>query len=114
MSNKGILPILWSLYRNHDNLLPAYFEPRDGFVRKPLLSREGANIRLPNGIETAGDYVAEGHIWQAYCPLPNLQGNYPVIGGWIVGDEAVGMGIRESDGLISDNQSRFVPHVMAK
>lgn len=114
LSNKGILPILWSLYPNHDNLLPAYFEPRDGFVRKPLLSREGANISLPNGIETEGNYGEEGYIWQAFCPLPNLQGNYPVIGGWVVGDEAVGMGIRESDGLISTNLSRFVPHVMAR
>ena len=49
LSNKGILPILWQLYPNHPNLLAAY---KDGpralheYVRKPLLSREGANVEI--------------------------------------------------------------------
>ena len=36
--------------------------------------------------------------------------NYPVIGSWIVGDEAAGIGIRESTQQITTNTSRFVPH----
>lgn len=56
LSNKGILPLLWEMFPNHPNLLPAFFEddPRaaelgSSYVRKPLLSREGANVRLVSG-----------------------------------------------------------------
>ncbi len=50
LSNKGILPILWQLYPNHELLLEAHFDTapttlRD-YVRKPLYSREGANITI--------------------------------------------------------------------
>ena len=44
-----LLPILWELFPDHPNLLPAYFEPGripGDFVKKPLLSREGANITM--------------------------------------------------------------------
>jgi len=43
--------------------------------------------------------------------VPQLDGNYPVIGSWVVDGTAHGMGIRESDGPITDNLSRFVPHM---
>src|SRR6185437_7949000 len=53
LSNKGILPLLWEMFRGHPNLLPAFFEDEpeaaslgDSFVRKPLFSREGANVTL--------------------------------------------------------------------
>jgi glutathionylspermidine synthase len=35
-----------------------------------------------------------------------------VLGSWLVADEPAGLGIRESDGLITDSCSRFVPHVI--
>lgn len=79
-----------------------------------ILSRKEANIRLPNNLETEGDYGEKGYVWQAFCLLPNAQGNYPVISGWVIGDEAVGIGIHKSVRLISTNMSHFVPHVMAK
>ena len=47
---------------------------------------------------------------RAYSALPDFNGNYPVIGSWIVGDEAAGMGIRENTQRITTNTSRFVPH----
>jgi glutathionylspermidine synthase len=34
-----------------------------------------------------------------------------VIGSWVVGGEACGMGIREDSGLVTRNTSRFVPHL---
>ncbi|RYG28768.1 hypothetical protein EON81_27950, partial [bacterium] len=34
-----------------------------------------------------------------------------VIGSWVVGGEARGIGIRESKSLITDNTSQFVPHL---
>ena len=56
LSNKGILPLLWAMFPGHPNLLPAYFEDDAkaaelgaSYVRKPLYSREGANIDLVVG-----------------------------------------------------------------
>jgi glutathionylspermidine synthase len=114
-SNKAILPILWQLYPNHPNLLPAYFEPHSSsYIKKPKLSREGANIAVVQNnaviLATAGDYGEEGFIYQDIASIPNIDGNYPIIGSWIIGGEAAGMGIRESKSMITDNLSRFVPH----
>ncbi len=116
LSSKGILPILWELYPGHPLLLEAYFDDPGGMeehVRKPLFSREGANVTMTsrNGtLETGGDYGGEGHIFQALASLPNFDGHYPVLGSWIIGDAACGMGIRESRTPITGNESCFVPH----
>lgn len=126
LSNKGILPILWDLNPDHKNLLPSYFEsqaPSDflewDHVRKPLLSREGANVAIRHGGLTGGGvieqrdgmYGEEGYVVQKLSPLPNFDDNYPVIGSWVIGGESAGMGIRESSTMITDNLSRFVPHL---
>ena len=119
LSNKAILPILWELYPNCPYLLPAYFENDrlTEYVKKPILSREGANIELVRGREivqqTDGEYGEEGHIYQQLFTLPDFDGNYPVIGSWIIGQEAAGMGIRESNTLVTDNLSRFIPHYIS-
>ncbi len=120
LSNKAILPILWQLFPNHPNLLAAYFEPQkfaSDFVKKPLLSREGANIEITSSqgnVTTTGDYGAEGFVYQAYHPVPNFSANgvenHMVVGSWIVGDEAAGIGIREDESPITKNTSRFLPH----
>lgn len=39
-------------------------------------------------------------------------GRYPVIGSWIIGGEAVGIGIRENRMEVTDNLSEFVPHII--
>ncbi|HTI89158.1 MAG TPA: glutathionylspermidine synthase family protein, partial [Puia sp.] len=116
LSNNAILPVLWELYPDCPWLLPAYFESgrlRD-YVRKPILSREGANIQIVQGNsvlqQTEGEYGSEGYVYQEFFPLPDLDGNHPVIGSWIIGQEPAGMGIRESESLVTDNLSRFVPH----
>jgi len=117
-SNKGLLAILWEMYPNDPLLLPAYLDgPRDlkDFVRKPLLGREGANITLVKDGEkqqTYGQYGAEGWLYQAAAPIPCLDGNYPVIGSWIIADQGpAGMGLRESSTPVTTNTSRFVPHL---
>ena len=116
-SNKGILAILWELFPGHPNLLKAHLGEPDGmaeFVKKPLLSREGANVTrvtTAGQLSTSGDYGEEGYVYQAIAPIPNCGGHYPVLGCWVVDGQAAGMGIRESDGLITDNLSRFVPHL---
>jgi glutathionylspermidine synthase len=117
-SNKGLLAILWEMYPGDQLLLPAYLDgPRDlsDYVRKPLLGREGANVMLVRAGETQhtyGPYGGEGFVYQGMAPIPNLDGNYPVLGSWIIADQGpAGMGIRESDTLVTTNTSRFVPHL---
>lgn len=110
LSNKAILPLLWEMYPGHKNLLPAYYEPPSSsgiYVEKPFYSREGEGIYV-------GDHFSYGKpqvIYQAYKELPSYSGNYPVVGSWIVGSEAAGMGIREDRVPITNNLSRFVPHL---
>ncbi|WP_312901575.1 glutathionylspermidine synthase family protein [Chryseobacterium taichungense] len=119
LSSKAILPILWEMYPDHPYLLPAYFEQKDlkDFVKKPIYSREGANISIyKNGVpveQNSGVYGKEGFIYQQSFDLPEFDGNYPVIGSWVIGQEPAGIGIRESVHLITNNQSRFVPHLIS-
>lgn len=123
LSNKGILPLLWSMFPNHPNLLPAYFEDDPAatalgtsYVRKPLYSREGANVTLVSGgnaIDTQpGPYGEEGFIRQRLAPLPNFAGQYPVLGSWLVDDVPCGLSIREDENPITGNMSRFMPHAI--
>ena len=115
-SNKAMLPILWELFPQHPNLLPTFFTPRgDSYVRKPLLSREGANVTIVRDgqvtVETGGDYGEEGYVFQKVFELPQFDGRRPVIGAWIVDGAPAGMGIREG-GLVTDNTAAFAPHVI--
>ena len=124
LSNKGILPLLWARHPDHPNLLPAFFEDdpaaaslQGAYVRKPLFSREGANLEIV-GAEGVGEpvldqgYGAEGRIVQAYHPPPNFDGRRPVLGAWMVGDEPAGLGVREDDSVVTKNLARFLPHVI--
>lgn len=116
LSNKAILAVLWELFPGHPNLLPCSFAAGDmegEYVRKPLLSREGANVSLRRkgaALMTGGSYGAEGYVYQRLAPLAHFEDNYAVIGSWVVGDQPAGIGIREDDSPITKNTSRFVPH----
>jgi glutathionylspermidine synthase len=123
LSNKGILPLLWEMFPNHPNLLPAYFEddPKaaelgTSFVRKPIYSREGANVALVSAgttlVAQEGPYGAEGFIRQALAPLPNFSGQYAVLGSWLVDHTPCGLSIREDENPITGNTSRFLPHAI--
>jgi glutathionylspermidine synthase len=116
LSNKALLVVLWELYPGHPNLLPTFLgtpSSLTSYVRKPLLGREGASMSIvtPDGVQTTpGEYGAEGFVFQELCPLPDFDGEHPVLGAWVVGDESAGLGIRETSGLITDDTSSFVPH----
>jgi glutathionylspermidine synthase len=123
LSNKGMLPLLWEMFPGHPNLLPAYFEDDPNaarlgasFVRKPLYSREGANVALVSAgvtvVEQEGPYGAEGFIRQAQAPLPEFSGQYPVLGSWLIDHAACGLSIREDENPITGNTSRFLPHAI--
>jgi glutathionylspermidine synthase len=66
--------------------------------------------------ELPGRYGTEGFVVQQLAPLPDFPGvdgsHHPVLGAWVVDGEPAGLGIRESDGLITDNLSYFVPHTV--
>ena len=115
-SNKAILPILWELSPGHPNLLWASMERPDGdHVAKPILAREGANIRMVrDGRTVAGSegLYGEGRmVHQQLFELPDFDGACPVIGSWVVDGEPAGMGVRE-DGPITGDLARFVPHLI--
>ena len=121
LSNKGLLALLWEMFEGHPNLLPAFFEddPKAAslgghYVRKPLLSREGANITIvENGRAAAGldgPYGAEGFVRQAVAPLPSFDGRRPMCGVWLVASEAAGMCIREDESAVTTDDACFVPH----
>ncbi|WP_050527895.1 glutathionylspermidine synthase family protein [Pseudorhodobacter aquimaris] len=91
LSNKGLLPVLWSMFEGHPNLLPAFFaadiaealagrgpaapdiaasfdraanQLAKGHVRKPIFSREGASVSiLKNGatVEAAQNTAYSEH-----------------------------------------------------
>ena len=123
ISNKALLPLLWEMFPDHPNLLPAYFaeddHPQmDKFVVKPIFSREGANISIVENGKTIeqveGPYGEEGMIVQQFHPLPKFGDSYMLIGSWLINDQPAGIGIREDRALITQDLSRFYPHIFVE
>lgn len=125
LSTKALSAALWHLYPGHENLIPTYLGETGGlthYARKPLHGREGEGIVVVrDGVETAHGpstrYGPEGYVCQEWTPAPNFLGatgenNHAVLGSWIIGDESCGVGIRESDGYITDPLCRFVPNII--
>jgi glutathionylspermidine synthase len=123
-SNKALLAVLWEMFPMHELLLPAYLDgPRNmqNYVRKPLVGREGAGVTVfRNWVESEGAATAypldakaaDGHyVYQQLARLAEADGKTAVFGSWLIDGEPAGMGIRESDGLVTNNFSRFVPHL---
>jgi len=116
LSNKALLVLLWELFPDHPNLLPAYFSPgriRGDYVEKPIYSREGANVTIRQGgrvLREPGTYGSEGWVYQAYTPIPKFGDSFTTVGSWVVGDRAAGIGLREDASEITCNTSRFLPH----
>ncbi len=128
-SNKALLAVLWELNPGHELLLPAYLDgPRNmqNYVKKPLFGREGNGVtvfrnwaeepgpRAKVVAETAAEDAkasAGKFVWQQMASLAQSDGRTAVLGSWLVDGEPAGMGIRESEGLVTNNFSRFVPHL---
>lgn len=132
LSNKGLAAILWEMFPYHPNLLethfdPSKFAPGSMVAVKPLLGREGANVtigKLGAGgradgapiAQTAGSYGDEGFVTQAYHPIAQFKDDkgkthHAVLGAWMIGDACRGLGIREDDGPVTRDTSRYVPHI---
>lgn len=116
-SNKALLAILWEIFPDHELLMPAYLDgPRDmtRYVRKPLFGREGANISIVNGRDgctTDGRYPDGPWVYQGLAPVRSVDGNWAVLGSWLVDGEPCGLGMREANQPVIRNTDRFVPHL---
>jgi len=123
-ANKAILVTLWEMFPGHPLLLPAARERAaiaGPAIGKPALGLEGWGMQVVGTARDESTEAAEGlppspTIWQQWCPLPgHATGTglaYPVMGVWMVGDEPVGLGIREGSALVTTLEDRFVPHVI--
>ena len=57
-----------------------------------------------------GGYGEGRYIRQALHNPPRFDDNYVIVGSWVVGEEPAGISLREDQGRITRNTSRFVPH----
>ncbi|QEM81544.1 glutathionylspermidine synthase family protein [Halomonas binhaiensis] len=122
LSNKALLPLLWQKFPGHPNLLPAYFEESlassrlNRYVKKPIFAREGANVSIhidgEQRYSSPGPYGEEGFIYQEYCPLPKFGDNYALIGSWLIDDLPAGISVREDKDIVTQDLSRYIPHVI--
>ena len=118
LSNKALLAVLWEMFPKSPYLLESHLDGPRGMARyakKALLGREGSNVEIfgTTWEKREGPYAESGFVYQDYVEIPNFDGNHPVIGSWIIGETARGIGIRETDGIITDNLARFVPHLFS-
>ena len=128
LSNKGILPILWELYPNHELLLESHFVGANGPAGSPAPRLGPQTHALARRRRTSSWSASTA---QARNPRPLRQphahrpaprpadhlprrrqaaGRWPVLGLWMIDQECCGMGIREDAGPITGNLCSFVPH----
>lgn len=124
LSNKAILVELWKHFPHHPLLVETHaYNPQQSYagkwVCKPILAREGANIRIiENNIdlgEASGsfyfkDYDQAGYVMQRWVDTPLHQGMLPTLGLWMVGDECAGLSLREDVFEIIGNDAHFAAH----
>jgi glutathionylspermidine synthase len=101
------------MFPGHPNLLPASFRRSDlsgACVQKSIHGREGDGVCLLAAGEAGNGAEC---IWQALCPLPVFDDQHAIIGSWVIGNNAAGIGIREDLQPITGNSSVFVPHYLS-
>jgi glutathionylspermidine synthase len=119
LGSKGILCVLSELFPDHPAVLACRISPEQlgsTFVSKPLFGHEGHNVAIHrNGVvaETlAGDYGNEAKVYQAFVESPRYDGYLSQFGVWMVRNQPVAIGIRETHGGIITGNSAFVPHAI--
>jgi glutathionylspermidine synthase len=120
-SNKHLLVTLARMFPGHELLLAATTAASEAaaygdYVKKPVRGREGANVSIVHAGATVaandGAYADDVFVYQRRAELAVADGNYAVIGSWVVNRQAAGMGVRESASPITNNLARFVPHII--
>ena len=69
-------------------------------------------MKACSGKGVGGPYGEEGHIYQAYHPVPRFGDQHVLVGSWLVDDEPAGISVREDHGPITQDLSRYLPHVI--
>jgi glutathionylspermidine synthase len=124
LSNKALLVELWQRYPNHPLLAETHvYDPTKYYAgkwaRKPVLSREGANIHILQNNQDCGaasgsfhfaEYDQSGYVMQRWVKTPLHDGMLPTLGLWMVGDECHGMSLREDVFDVIGNDAHFAAH----
>ncbi len=118
LSNKGILPILWQLYPNHELLLEAHFDGPHNPARTTSASRScparartsPSSATTPPSPPPPAPTMADRSTRPSPPTPSSTSDRHPILGLWMIDQDCCGMGIRESSGPITDNLSSFVPH----
>lgn len=116
-SNKAILPILWQLFPDHPYLLRSSYQLDDtltnqGYVRKPIAGRCGANIKLvqhDDVTRTSGQFAEQDVIYQALAPLPVIAGYYSQLCSFTAAGNYAGCCIRLDKTPIITGKSDLAP-----
>jgi glutathionylspermidine synthase len=64
-----------------------------------------------HGFETDGRFADGPWVYQGLAPVRYVDGNYAVLGSWLIDGEPAGLGMRESHDPVIRNTDRFVPHL---
>ncbi len=124
LSNKAILIELWKRFPKHPYLLESHaYHPQHNYqgkwAKKPVLSREGANIHIMQNNQDCGaasgsfhfaEYDHSGYVMQQWVDTPRYDGMLPTLGLWMVGDQCSGLSIREDAFEIIGNDAHFATH----
>ena len=116
------------MFPNHPNLLASFTEnhrPKSGkYAKKAIHGREGSNIymsqfcsgeelcSLAQGSHVVPEYDHWGYMYQQWVDIPSHDGYYPILGSWIIGDNACGMSVREDQNLVTGMNAFFASHMM--
>ncbi|EQC35671.1 hypothetical protein SDRG_06953 [Saprolegnia diclina VS20] len=139
LGNKALLALLWEMFPDHPNLLPATYDRDDildnkipgNIVAKPKYGREGAGILYSGRYKSKAEFLdaadkasmlpTEGHdgvvdldmgapVYQAYHATSSFALRKIVLGSWVVHGAPAGFCVREDIGATTNDNSCFVPH----
>ncbi len=115
--SKAMMKILWDLFPGHPLLLETSFEPLGvKQVQKPFFGREGGGVKILGAggepLEEAEElYADQPCIYQEFVELPKDREGRRYQAGVFFAYEGCGLGYRRG-GLILDNTSKFVGHII--
>ncbi|MBF0553177.1 MAG: glutathionylspermidine synthase family protein [Nitrospirae bacterium] len=116
--SKGLLKILWDMYRGHPLLLETSLQPLLGksYVEKKTLGREGQNVSIIDKtgrtvLSNDGEYGAYRSVYQEYARFPKDNEGRFYQAGVFFSYEPCGLGFRREKGIIHNN-SPFAGHIV--
>lgn len=123
MSSKQLMVEMYKLFPESPYLLKSHnienIDSNGDFMKncciKPKYGRQGDGVKLIKDGKVIHNNIQEEqqpNILQELCLLPEFDGKKPMVGSWIIGGAPCGIGIRESDFFVTDDSSKFIPHVI--